>query len=332
MEDRSYKEKILLYGSLISVLAFLPFTIFRYMNGDYVIASLEAGLAVVLLFVFVYVWRTRRTEAASILACIIFLAVTVVIIHIKGPMLVYWLYPTTIASFCILNHRTASVLNLLALFFTFPAIYPTVSLQEAVVIYSTLSLLSLFGYIFRITNHNQHRELSQLAERDALTGTLNRRSLDENMLVAIKKYARNSTRKKSLIILDLDKFKEVNDTFGHSCGDQILIRIAQLIRANIRLSDQLFRYGGEEFVILVDNADIEEAETLAENIRLRVEKSNLFDRRRITISLGIAELDNGICSDEWLRLADDALYEAKRSGRNKVCLAKQDAQLVATAA
>ena len=133
------------------------------------------------------------------------------------------------------------------------------------------------------------------------------------------------------IILDLDHFKDINDTYGHSTGDQILIRIAELIRANIRLSDNLFRYGGEEFVILVDNANLDDAETLAENIRLRIEKSNLFAKRSITVSLGVAELNRDLCSGQWLKLADDALYEAKRSGRNKVCLAGQET-LIANAA
>ena len=331
MENRSYKEKILLSGCLLGVLAFLPFTIYRYISEDYLIAFLESILAVIILLVFSYVWRTGRVVVASFVMCFLFLTVTVAIIHLKGPALVYWLYPTTLACFCILNHRTASVLNLLALFFAFPAIYPNVNLHEVMVIYSSLCMLSIFGYIFTIVNSNQQLQLSQLAERDALTGALNRRSLDENMLVAINTHGRNPARKKALIILDLDHFKDINDTYGHSTGDQILIRIAELIRANIRLSDNLFRYGGEEFVILVDNANLDDAETLAENIRLRIQKSNIFAKRSITVSLGVAELNRDMCSGQWLKLADDALYEAKRSGRNKVCLAGQET-LIANAA
>lgn len=331
MKDRNYKEKILLTGCLLSVVAFLPFTVFRYISGDYVLAFLEAIMAMSILFVFFYVWRTSKTELPSLLLTMIFLSITVAIIHIQGPTLVYWLFPTTMASYCLLHHRTASVLNLLALFFAFPAIYPKVSLQEVMIIYSSLSMLSIFGYTFTTVNQNQRRQLSQLAERDALTGALNRRSLDENMQIAINSYSRNNTQEKALIILDLDHFKDINDTYGHSRGDEILIHIAELIRSNIRLSDRLFRYGGEEFVILVDNATANDAETLAENIRQRIEKGNIFNKRNVTISLGVADLETGMCAEGWLRQADDALYEAKRSGRNKVCLAGRDTPLAAAA-
>lgn len=331
LENRSYKERILLSGALLGVIVLTPFAIYRLLSGDYLIALLEITLMVAAVAVFIYVWRTTKTTVAGLILGTLVLGITVAIIHIKDTSLVYWLYPSTLATFCIMHHRTASVLNLIAIFIAFPAIYPKLGLHEVIVIYSSLCLLSLSSYIFTIVNQNQRDQLSQLAERDALTGALNRRSLDENMLVAINNLSRNNSRNKSLIILDLDHFKSINDTYGHSTGDEILIRIARLIRSNIRLSDRLFRYGGEEFVILVDNATIYEAQTLAESIRERVERSNIFNKKVITISLGIAELTTDLSTDCWLKLADEALYEAKRTGRNKVCIAAKQSKL-ATAA
>lgn len=325
LENRNYKEKILLTGSLLGVIVLIPFTIYRFLSGDYLVALLEIVLATVALGTFTYVWRTSKTTAAGVILSTFVLGIIVTIIHLKGTSMLYWLFPTTLASFCIMNHRTASVLNLLAIFFTFPAIYPKLGLHEVIVIYSSLCLLSFFSYIFTIINQSQRDQLSQLAERDALTGALNRRSLDENMLIALNNFSRNHSRKKSLIILDLDHFKSINDTYGHSTGDEILIRIARLIRSNIRLSDRLFRYGGEEFVILVDNAAIDEAQTLADSIRERVERSNIFNKKVITISLGVAELTADLDTDSWLKRADEALYEAKRTGRNKVCVANKNA-------
>ena len=321
MENRSYEERIVLFGCLLGVFGFLPFTIYRFINQDYLIAFLESCLAIFVLGVFVYVWRTHKVVLASVIMCTMYLGVTVAVIHLKGPALVYWIYPTTLATFCLMNHQTAAVLNLVTALLIFPAIYPVVSSQEVLTVYMTITLLSLFGYTFTIVTQKQRVQLSQLAERDALTGALNRRALDENMLMAINRLGRIRSQKTSLIILDLDHFKEINDTFGHSSGDQILIRIAELIRSSIRISDHLFRYGGEEFVIIADNASLKDAAKLAENIRIRVEKSNLFDKRSVTISLGVAELNKGLSSEQWLSAADEAMYQAKRSGRNKVCVA-----------
>lgn len=324
MNNRTYDEKLVLTGCLIGVLGFLPFTIYRYINGDYLVACLESSLAMLVLCVFIYVWRTHKVALASFVMCTLFLGVATAVVHIKGPQLVYWVYPCTLATFCILDHRTAAVLNLFSYLLILPALYPVIDSQEILIIYATLTLLSLFGYTFTTVTQKQRLQLSQLAERDALTGALNRRALDENMMIAINQTDRMPNWASSMIILDLDHFKEINDTYGHSTGDQILIRIAELIRSNIRISDRLFRYGGEEFVILVGNAKLADAEHLAESIRQRVEKSNLFEKRGVTISLGVAELLPNQTAGEWLSCADDALYRAKGSGRNRVCAAARD--------
>jgi len=332
LENRSYKEKILLYGSLLGLLALVPITVYRFLSGDYLIAALETLLAIGVGSISVYVWHTGKTLVPGFLVSLFSLTTIVVILHVKNPAVAYWLFPISLACYSIVDHRSASVLNLLAVFFAFPAIYPRADLHQVLVFYSAFTIQSFFAYIFTVANLNHNQQLSQLAERDALTGALNRRALDENMLIAINKLKRNHSFNKSLIILDLDHFKDINDTYGHSTGDEILIRIARLIRSNIRLSDSLFRYGGEEFVILVDNANLQEAKTLAEGIRERVEMGNIFEKRSITISLGVAELKHNLSADAWLKSADDALYEAKRSGRNKVCVASNAGTELAVAA
>jgi len=321
LNSRSYEEKILLFGCILGLSGFLPFTIYRYLNGDYLVAFMESLLAIAILGIFAYVWRAQKIAIASILMCCLSLTVTVSVIHIKGPTLVYWAYPATLICFCILKPRTAAILNLTAALLMLPALYPKLVVHEVMVIYTTMALLSLFGYTFTLATRQQRKQLSQLAARDALTGAYNRRSLDENMRISISKLRRQPQRKSTLLILDLDHFKEINDNYGHSSGDQILIKIADLIRSSIRLSDRLYRYGGEEFVIIADCAGQDEAASLAENIRNRVETSNLFDKRGVTISVGVAELAIEYSAEHWLALADGALYKAKRNGRNQVCLA-----------
>lgn len=322
LNDRTYKEKIVLIGCMIGVIGFIPFTIYRFVNGDYLLAFIESCLAMSILGIFIYVWRTHKVDMPATLMSALFLGAVVAVVHIKGPTLIYWIYPATLSCFCITKPRTASLLNLMSMLLLFPALYPALSSQEVVLIYVTLTLLCVFGYAFTLISYQQYLDLSKLAARDALTGTWNRRALDDALNQIISKHQRNPI-KASLIIMDLDHFKRINDTFGHGVGDQVLIKVAELIGSTVRISDQLYRYGGEEFVLIAEGADLDEAALIAETIRHRVEKSELFEKQKITLSLGVAELSQAPNAHEWLTLADDALYQAKDGGRNRYCLAPQ---------
>jgi diguanylate cyclase (GGDEF)-like protein len=122
----------------------------------------------------------------------------------------------------------------------------------------------------------------------------------------------------SLLLLDLDRFKQINDSAGHAVGDGLLVRVTDIVRDRIRSTDMLFRYGGDEFIVYVDGADLETAANLAEDIRALVEADLSISGRQLSISLGVAEY----CRDEdqaaWIERADHALFESKRQGRNRV--------------
>lgn len=321
--ERTYKEKIVLIGCLIGVIGFIPFTIFRFLNENYLLAFVESCLAISILAVFVYVWRTHKVELASLIMCVLFVSTCVAVVHIKGPALIYWSYPATMACFCVLSTRTAAIINVSAMLMLLPALYPALKSQEVFIIYTSQILLCLFGYTFTIMSHQEQNELSKLAAKDGLTGAWNRRSLDDEMIHIVNKHSRKPI-KASLIILDLDHFKNINDTYGHGVGDEILKKVAELLRSVVRIGDQIYRYGGEEFVILAKDTALTDAGTLAETIRTRVEKSQLFEKQKVTVSLGVAELAQASTTQKWLTLADDALYQAKHEGRNRYCLSTQN--------
>jgi len=193
--------------------------------------------------------------------------------------------------------------------------------HERNTVIASLLLLCLLGYIFTQVTQNQSDKLSRLATRDGLTGALNRRSLDEKLTLEGQKPSKRRPQKSSMIILDLDHFKHINDTFGHNAGDKILISVTDLISKAIRSTDRLYRYGGEEFVIYAEGADLDNAALLAEKIRKLIEESDIFEKRKITVSLGVAELEENLPPEISLQLADDALYKAKELGRNRYCLA-----------
>ena len=159
-------------------------------------------------------------------------------------------------------------------------------------------------------------ELTRLADTDPVTGVQNRRHGQE-LLADVAAHARRH-QQLSLLMLDIDHFKVVNDTYGHLAGDQVLAEIARRLLENLRSTDMVARWGGEEFVILLRDCALEQALAIAEKIRSRIADSPFDDVSAVSVSIGVAERrqDNDLTS--WLARADAALYEAKRAGRNAV--------------
>lgn len=162
-----------------------------------------------------------------------------------------------------------------------------------------------------------NEELKRLSETDSLTGIFNRKKLKDSLNVEINK-ANRYNEVFSLILLDIDFFKKVNDNHGHLTGDNVLIEVCKIISKNIRDIDLFARWGGEEFVILVYKQDINQAEFIAEKLRTQIEKANI-ENLKITCSFGVTQYERTNTSEILFKKADDALYEAKETGRNKVC-------------
>lgn len=161
----------------------------------------------------------------------------------------------------------------------------------------------------------QQEQLFQLAMTDQLTGLYNRHSLAK----LLPKYFSHSVRHSSplsLLLLDIDHFKRINDTYGHSKGDDVLRKFAQLITVNFRAEDLIARYGGEEFVVLMDNSSKEDAIEKANALRTYIENTPIEDIK-ITISIGVASTTNNSNFEILFNQADTALYHAKENGRNQ---------------
>nr|WP_247684760.1 GGDEF domain-containing protein [Pseudoalteromonas luteoviolacea] len=164
-----------------------------------------------------------------------------------------------------------------------------------------------------------HELLKEESSKDALTGALNRRQLNlflKDALANKLHYHSDST----LIMIDVDHFKKINDLYGHAKGDEVLISLASGINTQIRETDLLFRVGGEEFVILLPNTTLETAEKVAEKLRATIRTSTLIEDHPVTVSLGICATDNRLTQTKWMSCADKALYAAKQRGRDRACL------------
>ena len=177
-----------------------------------------------------------------------------------------------------------------------------------------------------IANLRLRRTLEEQATRDPLTQLFNRRYLDT---VGARMVAAASRHGRPLAVLtaDIDHFKRINDSHGHEAGDQVLRRLAEVLRAELRASDLPCRHGGEEFVIVLPESDAAAARDCAERIRRRVASADLVAGiAPVTVSLGVAELpDHGVSLGALVAAADDAMYEAKRAGRNRVVVAGETA-------
>ena len=183
----------------------------------------------------------------------------------------------------------------------------------------------LFFFLLRLRNirkfnqvlKEKNIELERISQTDHLTGLYNRLKTDE----VIKSEVARSVRYGgtfSVMLFDIDFFKKINDTQGHQTGDQVLIQISHLVKNNVRTTDALGRWGGEEFMLVTPELDVTSAGHLAEKLRVLIESYHFPEQIKVTASFGVAEYQMGNSPDALLKRADKLLYEAKSAGRNQV--------------
>ncbi|SFA69775.1 diguanylate cyclase (GGDEF) domain-containing protein [Pseudomonas sp. NFIX10] len=183
------------------------------------------------------------------------------------------------------------------------------------------SIMSTLLYPLR--NALLYRAATQSALRDPLTGTGNRIAMDQTLMREIDMAKRHS-QPLSVLMLDIDHFKRINDNHGHGVGDEVLKAVAESIKGQLRNVDMVFRFGGEEFLILLANTSRDAAAMVGERLRHAAQTQDYFaagTRIDLTVSLGCATLLPGESSESLLRRADSALYVAKREGRNRLAMA-----------
>ncbi len=162
-----------------------------------------------------------------------------------------------------------------------------------------------------------HDELAHQASTDPLTGALNRRQLDLALGELVKRVRRRPVPA-SIMLIDVDNFKQINDRLGHAVGDQVLTGLVKLLAERKRTADSLYRLGGEEFLLLAPDTVGPDASVLAEQLRALIEKAELIKGLRVEVSIGVSECRSDQSPEEWLEFADQALYRAKEKGRNRV--------------
>ncbi|MDX1677445.1 GGDEF domain-containing protein [Arsukibacterium sp.] len=325
LKSNFYLAMISLVGLIITV-CLTPYGIYRLVSGNIVVGIADLGMVLVSICCVSFAWRTDDTKGPGLVMAIAFCIGAILVCINLGVDGVFWLYPFIVFIFFLVSPIKALVMLLLSLsvlvgFAIFNPGQIFVSTFQLVSFTVTCFITSLFAYVFAYRTLTQREALRMLATTDSLTGAANRRTLDDALSAAISQHRKHGTQF-GIMLLDLDYFKNINDKYGHKAGDNVLTELVPVLKKMVRQRDTIFRFGGEEFVVLL--SDISEADLgkLADKIRLGVnEHLNLPDGKKLTTSIGIAVLAPDESWESWLHRADLALYQAKNQGRNQVVAA-----------
>lgn len=291
-------------------------------------------LAALTVFLLIWVFRfhldhqpARIFISSLVLAGLSLLCARELLIPAEQPLrTAYWFTGFT-ALFC-----TVGLLLRAASSFTLSPVSPTTAgppMQSVTLLGAMVAQIGLACGFLLMTHYRTTMALHRLSERDALTNTLNRRSLQEQAS-AVLELASQQAYPTTLIMIDADHFKRINDQFGHQTGDAVLCHLVGRVRQHLRADDLLGRFGGEEFILLLPGLDTESAAQVAERIRQALcaqpwQNENL--PVALSVSMGVACSDqHGYAFDTLVGAADAALYRAKALGRNRVELASEPDQ------
>ena len=305
-------------GVAVTALIFLtPFAINNFFQGRLILGS--GSLAIVFVLA-ANAWSTSRGRYHPVFALSIvpFTLFFLVIAFLKqGIIGALWCYPAVIAFYFMVPEKMARLSNAVILCVALPMAWFVLDFPLAARVAATLLAVSTFSAIFVRVITSQQRQLREQAVTDTLTGLSNRVLLGTSLEQAIEQHHRTNAVM-TVVALDLDHFKSVNDTFGHDAGDSVLQGVGDLLRKRVRRSDRVFRLGGEEFLVLLYGTDLENGRLFAEELRKAIESQPILPGQAVTASLGVATLRAGEDWNAWMKRSDENLYRAKESGRNCV--------------
>ena len=312
---------IIIYG-FCAITLISAFAVYRFLTGSLIGALLDLFLVVMISGLVAYGWRSGRTELVGRSLLVLNVIGTTLSTVLIGSTGLYWVFVALSVNFFLTRSIGFAIASnasmLLAIQFFSPYFPNTVTTWTFI---STGALLTLLSALVARQNSLQRRRLQHLATVDPLTGAYNRRNMEHELALAVAEFGRNRTPM-ALLLFDLDHFKDINDRHGHDKGDEVLVLFTELVIGNTRKADRFFRYGGEEFLLLAKGIGYAEAHAVAEKIRHATENALGASFGKVTVSAGIAGIRVGENSEKWLARTDEALYRAKREGRNRVVVSE----------
>lgn len=327
---RPYRKAVLKTLLVLTFISGLLFFTLNVQRQNYPLAFAELGMACYSVFIFWAIGKTKHLER-WILAFILPFCITMMfaLTSPRATTTVFaWVLLIPILSHLLMGRRlgllvSAVFMGTAAVIFFFKYHDAPQMMQPLPI--ANMGLMSLtilaFSHIYEITREQSESRLLKMAQTDALTGLANRTRLSDVFEQERKRSLRHKTPL-SMLVLDLDHFKQVNDQYGHEAGDLALRHVADTLRASLRATDLATRLGGEEFAILLANTNADQAHRVADKIRHAIEVNPVPHQDqsiRLTVSGGIAQFGpDGADLRSLIGRADQYLYHAKDSGRNRI--------------
>lgn len=317
---KDFQLSIITLMGLFGVLGVSPYAVYRALNGNYLISIADTVIVVSTIVAVIHAWRTGDTVKPGVfLAGVFSLCATLITLNL-GVNGLFWIYPLILFNFFMVSPLRALLATVLvvATLALYALLLPGTVFESP---YQMLSFLvtavmaSVLTFIFAYRTQHQREQLQAWATRDPLTGARNRRVMNEELMIAVANRRRHGTSA-AVLLMDLDHFKQINDRFGHQAGDQVLVSFVERLNLHIRQEDRLFRFGGEEFLLLLNNTDEQGLLSAAENLQTEIAGHLHSPGGPVTVSMGGAVLRTDEQWENWLQRADQQLYRAKSAGRN----------------
>ena len=321
---KDFQLSIIALMGVIGVLGISPYAIYRLLHGNYLVGIADSVIVFSTITAVIYAWRTGNTEKSGLYLCGVFsVGATLIAINL-GVNGLFWIYPLVLFNFFMVSPGkaiAASLLVLAALVGHFFWIAGSVfdSAYQMISFLVTNAMAGVLTFIFAYRTRIQREQLQTLAVHDPLTGARNRRAMNEELKIAVSSKRRHD-RSYGVLAMDLDHFKQINDQHGHHAGDLVLVDFVELIRNCSRKEDRLFRFGGEEFLLLLPDTDQHGLKAAAEHLLECVRTQLRGPAGPVTVSIGGAILQREEPWSQWLQRADQCLYRAKSEGRDRIII------------
>jgi len=330
--------------TVLSLIIFIVFATINILQQEYFLMTVDVVAIIFIGFTFKELIKKQNTGQIAFIMSIIMLIITLVIAYYDKNQTygLIWVSAYPILSISMLGNKKSFLLNLILMLIIFPMAYMGIDEWNygnwntiSFIRFSTsfvfvLFLLYLLEFYFLSMNQELKKsrekelkyidELQKISSTDSLTSLYNRRYFDSQFSIYIdevKRYEKSCC----IILLDIDFFKSVNDTYGHDEGDVVLKKIAQIIDDNCRSSDISARWGGEEFIILLKETTVKDAFSIADGLRISISENEHLESKGITASFGVSCFDTELDTPKKIfKRVDEALYTSKENGRNKVTI------------
>ena len=321
---KDFRLSIITVFGVCAVVSIAPFAALRFSQGQWLAGVVDALIVLGIVGPTIHAWRGGDLDRAGLCIAITNTTGALLIVALLGKTGLFWLFPTLLANAFLVRPGIAGGIALAAV--ALAQLQPDAfeSQGQRLTVTTTLLLVSLFAYIFAMRTAIQRRALEEIAALDPLTGARNRRAMEAEVAIALNAHQRTG-RPITLAVLDIDHFKRVNDRLGHEAGDRLLCAFVDLVRRSTRATDRLFRFGGEEFVLLMEHTDEIGAARAFGNLQRRIHEELRAGGERVTVSMGAAVLRHGEGREAWFARADAALYRAKQDGRDRLVVDGPDA-------